>query len=183
MISQAALVLLASFAGAVLTGLIVTLIARGIGRKGAELTDGVLKISPNRTAIWMVVGIGTAITAFSAAMIVVNGSLAWAFVAVFGLAIAGFMALSLSTAHDVLWTHEFVEGPSQLFGPSLGLRRARIGWDELRRTGKTASGYWYIEGHDGQRIYWSYLYSGHPLFVTQLRTSRADIALPEDLQG
>ncbi|MFQ6547911.1 hypothetical protein AADZ90_008125 [Aestuariibius sp. 2305UL40-4] len=183
MIGHAALVLLASFAGAVLSAALVALIAHGIGRRDAELIDGTLRIYPNRTAIWVVVVIGIAITAGGAAIVMASSSLAGLLAALLGLAIAGFMALSLNPAHDVIWTYEFIEGPSQLFGPSLGLRRARLVWSDLFRSGKTASGYWYVEGRNGQRIYWSYLYSGHPMFLMQLRLSRPDLDLPDDLQG
>jgi hypothetical protein len=183
MIGQAALAFFVSFAVAIVGGVIAAVISRSVGRSDAELDGDILKISPNRTATWIVVIIGIGIAAFAAAMIVIQQDVIWFLLGLFGLVIAGFMALSLSPAHDVIWTYDIIKGPCQLFGPSLGLRRATLRWDELVKIGKTASGYWFIEDHNGQRIYWSYLYSGHPMFLMQIRMTRSDIDVPEDLRG
>ena len=43
-----------------------------------------------------------------------------------------------------------------------------IPWGDIRRTGKTATGYWYVEAEDGRRVYWSYLYKGYGAFVQAL---------------
>jgi hypothetical protein len=90
-------------------------------------------------------------------------------VACMGAAIAGFMAPSLIHVHDVQWTADVVEGPSRLFGPTLGAARTSIAWHEIARTGVTGTGYWYVEARDGRRVYWSYLYKGNEALAAAIR--------------
>jgi len=78
-----------------------------------------------------------------------------------GLAIAAFMAPSLTHIHDVQWTGDVIEGPSRLFGPTLGRPRTTIAWHDVVRIGSTVTGYWYVEAGDRRRVYWSYLYKGN----------------------
>lgn len=99
-----------------------------------------------------------------------------------GLACAGFMAPSLTDFHRVRWTAEGVEGPSRMFGPTLGIARAEIAWREVAMTGKTITGYWFIQADDGRRIYWSYLYRGFGAFVASLVAHCPNVELPEDLR-
>ena len=101
-----------------------------------------------------------------------------AFLAI-GLAIAGFMAPSLTDLHAVRWNADGVEGPSSLFGLTLGLRRTRIAWTDIARAGDTATGYWYIETADGRRVYWSYLYRDWRSFRDQLRRQKPNLELPQ----
>ena len=86
-----------------------------------------------------------------------------------GLAMGGFMAPSLTHAHDVTWNRDHVEGPSHLFGLTLGWKRHRIAWRDIEKTGKTFTGYDYLETRDGRRIYWSFLYPGFRAFENTLR--------------
>lgn len=99
-----------------------------------------------------------------------------------GLACAGFMAPSLTDLHIVHWTAEGVEGPSRMFGPTLGLARSAITWRELAATGKTITGYRFIQADDGRRIYWSYLYRGSGAFVAALLAHCPNLELPDDLR-
>jgi hypothetical protein len=86
-----------------------------------------------------------------------NGGWAAAAAALFGAAIAGFMAPSVTSIHAVRWNGEGIEGPARMFGPTLGTARTEIAWSDIVRTGKTVTGYWYVESGDGRRVYWSYL--------------------------
>lgn len=99
-----------------------------------------------------------------------------------GLAIAGFMAPSLTDLHIVHWTNLSAEGPSRMFGPTLGLSRTEIAWADVVKTGKTITGYWFIQANDGRRIYGSYLYKGYGAFVAAISSHRPDMQLPEDLR-
>ncbi len=56
-----------------------------------------------------------------------------------------------------------------MFGPTLGAARTEIAWSEIAKTGKTITGYWYVESGDGRRVYWSYLYKGYGALVLALR--------------
>jgi hypothetical protein len=98
--------------------------------------------------------------------------------AVLGLCVAGFMSPSLTTVHTVSWDTEAIEGPSNLFGPTLGLRRTKILWDDIARTGTTITGHWFVESRDGRRVYWSFLYKGHGVLTAYLRARRPDLKLP-----
>jgi hypothetical protein len=100
---------------------------------------------------------------------------------VFGATMAGFMAPSLTSVHAVRWDEIGIEGPCSLFGLTLGTRRTRMRWAEIARTGKTATGYWYVESRDGRRDYWSFLYTGYAALVKVLRKHRADLTLIDDL--
>jgi hypothetical protein len=97
---------------------------------------------------------------------------------VLGLVVAGFMAPSLTTLHNVTWTDEFLDGPSRLFGPSLGRARAKIAWGDIVGAGTTLTSYWYVESRDGRRVYWSYLYKGFGSLTEQLRARCPSLALP-----
>jgi hypothetical protein len=98
--------------------------------------------------------------------------------AVLGLCVAGFMSPSLTSVHKVTWEEEGIEGPSNLFGPTLGLRRTKIGWGDIARAGTTITGYWFVESSDGRRVYWSYLYKGHGVLAAYLHAKRPDLTLP-----
>ena len=99
-----------------------------------------------------------------------------------GSACAGFMAPSLTNLHNVRWNAAGLEGPSRTFGPTLGLTRATLRWSELTRTGKTSTGYWYVEAKSGGRVYWSYLYKGCAHLAQSLRQHCPELALPSDMR-
>jgi hypothetical protein len=93
-----------------------------------------------------------------------------------GLAVAAFMAPSLTSIHAVAWNDEGVSGPSSRFGPTLGLSKAHIRWDEIARVGRTLTGYWFVEATDGRRVYWSYLYKGYGAFDKALHAHCPSLA-------
>ncbi len=98
-----------------------------------------------------------------------------------GLAIAGFMAPSLTNLHNVQWTTLGVNGPARMFGPTLGLSRTEIAWRDIVTAGKTITGYWFVQAADGRRIYWSYLYKGYGAFVSAIKAHCPTLSLPADL--
>jgi len=100
----------------------------------------------------------------------------------FGLAIAGFMAPSLTDAYNVSWTSQAIQGPSRLFGLALGTKRTTIAWRDIRKSGITSTRYWYVEASDGRRVYWSYLYPGYAALTVALRHHCPQLALPRDMR-
>lgn len=98
----------------------------------------------------------------------------------FGVAMAGFMAPSLTNMHAVNWDTTGIEGPSKTLGLTLGSARASLVWRVLVGSGKTASGYWYVEASDGQRVYWSYLCRGHGALTAAIKEHSPNLTLPED---
>jgi hypothetical protein len=98
-------------------------------------------------------------------------------VALLGAAVSIFMAPSLTHIHDVNWNPETIEGPSNLFGLTLGKKRTAIAWPEIIKTGITPTSYWYVETADGRRIYWSYLYKGYGALTNFIRAKRPDLKL------
>jgi hypothetical protein len=98
-----------------------------------------------------------------------------------GATVTGFMAPSLTSVHAVSWDEFGIEGPCSLFGLTLGTRRTLVRWAEIARTGKIATGYWFVESQDGRRVYWSYLYTGHGVLLRALGRARADLTPIDDL--
>jgi hypothetical protein len=147
---------------AILTAAVLALIRRLLRQATPIALDAVSgSIRPEKitAAFTVVVGAGMAI---GGTVGVLSGSGGWgAALALVGLAIAGFMAPSLTSLHTVNWGADGIEGPSRLFGPTLGVARTRIAWSEIARTGSTSTGFWYVETNDKRRVYWSYLYKGH----------------------
>ncbi|HWC64406.1 MAG TPA: hypothetical protein VG501_12330 [Rhizomicrobium sp.] len=140
-------------------------------------------IAPEKwSAIFTVAG-GLLFLALGVATIIAGGLPVGLAAVAMGAAIAGFMAPSLTNAHVVHWTRDYVEGPARMFGPTLGAARTRINWDDIVRTGKTITGYWFIETADRRRIYWSYLYKGYGAFVRRLHARCPALVLPGDLDS
>ena len=181
--------------GAFLIGLMAAAIRKG-RPKALDGESGV--ISPERISAAMTVLFGAGLAAGGAVLTwdglrrgapvgveVLSGLCC----ALGGSACAGFMAPSLTNLHNVCWTAAGVcwtaaglEGPSRTFGPTLGLTRATLRWSELTRTGKTSTGYWYVEAKSGGRVYWSYLYKGCAHLAQSLRQHCPELALPSDMR-
>lgn len=126
-------------------------------------------IAPGKLSAWLTVIIGSIMVVGGVLLLFVPDALGVALgLIAMGGAIAGFMSPSLTSMHDLNWTDTHVEGPSNLFGPTLGKRRTTINWTDITKTGTTATSYTYIESNDGRRIYWSYLYRGHGVFEDTL---------------
>ena len=168
---------LARIAAIVIVTGAVTVVPRWLGMrsKPARLADGGGRITPGKISAVIVVILGLL---FSAAGCVGlwSGDLAiGSFILVTGAALALFMAPSLTHWHDVIWTEAMIEGPSRMFGPTLGRARTQIRWDEIARTGSTVTGYSFVETPDRRRIYWSYLYRGFAVFEERLQLHRPDL--------
>lgn len=164
--------------------ILIGLLSRGIGRsrpKLEEADEGA--IAPERLSAAFTVLFGLLFLAGGIVAVLAGGpGLLYGGPAIaVGVLIAGFMAPSLTDLHIVRWTPEGVEGPSSMFGLTLGIRRTMIPWPDIRRTGKTATGYWYVENQDHRRVYWSYLYKGHDSFAKALKEQCPSLALPGDL--
>jgi hypothetical protein len=156
---------------AALTAAVLTLLAKFIrsGRPAAlDEVSGTITSEKISTCVTVVVGTGMAIAGGWAALTNHGG---WGAVAVagMGVAIMGFMAPSLTHVHDVQWAANAIEGPSRLFGPTLGAARTSIAWHDIARTGATVTGYWYVEARDGRRVYWSYLYKGNEALAAAIQ--------------
>jgi hypothetical protein len=146
------------------TAVVLGMLARVIrSRKPLVELNGISgTITPEKiSAVFTVVGGGAmaagGLGAFVAGTVDGTGLV----VAFIGLAIAGFMAPSLTHMHDVHWSERMIAGPARTFGPTLGLARATITWGDVVRTGSTMTGYRYVETLDGRRVYWSFLYKGN----------------------
>ncbi len=173
----------------ILAGAILWLIARWL-RKAKPLVVSDQDhgtIAPDKVTAWLTVlaglgmagagGVGVVALIQDAHPTLGHWLIALAIVAL-GLTIAGFMAPSLTSFHRVRWTDASIEGPAETFGLTLGLRRCRIAWAEIARTGLTATGYWYVEARDGRRVFWSYLYRGNGALLAALAKHRPDVKTP-----
>lgn len=168
---------------ALITVLLIGLLSRAIARgrpKSKQADAGA--IAPERlSAIFTVLfGLGLFVVGVVAVLAGGQGLLGGAAAIAVGAVIGGFMAPSLTDLHIVRWTAEGVEGPSKTFGLTLGIKRTMIRWRDIRRTGKTMTGYWYVESEDRRRVYWSYLYKGYGAFVKALTEHCPALALPKD---
>ena len=167
---------------AVITGLVVfcwTRINRDKPARAETLNSGT--IVPGKTSAVIVTLFGIAIAVAGIALVLDNATFSGLACLIVGLALSIFMGLSLTHYHDLTWSSAGITGASKLFGPSLGVVRVSMRWDEVVAAGKTATSYWFIQSADGRRIYWSYLYPGYGRFVDRLKGQRPDIALPDDL--
>ena len=182
----------ASVIGVGATAGILALLAWGIGRSRPKAYDAQSgTISPERISAAVTVTVGAAMAIGGATYlwsVLKAGRVApadWSGalgLLLLGLAVGGFMSPSLTNIHNVSWTPAGLNGPSKLFGPTLGLKRETLSWAELIRTGKTATGYWYVEARNGRRIYWSYLYKGCRRLTEALRSRCPELALPPDMR-
>jgi hypothetical protein len=153
---------------AVILGGLATLLRRG---RPTALVGAAGTIRPEFwSALFTVLGGLAMFVAAAWASVYGNGGWAAVGVAVLGIAIAGFMAPSLTAIHAIHWNEYGIEGPSKMFGPTLGSARTEIAWSELVKTGKTITGYWFVESSDGRRIYWSYLYKGYGALIAALQS-------------
>lgn len=150
--------------------------ARPLKNSGAAGT-----ISPGKLSAAIVTLLGM-VGAFFGIGLLINGSALTGLICLFiGAPLAAFMSPSLTHTHDVSWNDVQATGPCKLFGLTLGRSRTSISWNAVVSTGKTASGYWFIESDDGRRIYWSYLYPGYGRFVEKLQAERPEISLQSDM--
>lgn len=144
-------------------------------------TETACTISPGKLSASVITFLGV-VGAFFGIWLVTNGSIPVGFICFFiGAALAVFMSPSLTHTHDVSWNDGEVTGPCKRLGLTLGRSRTSIPWHAITSTGKTSSGYWFIEAGDGRRIYWSYLYPGYGRFVEELEAKRPEISLPSDI--
>lgn len=152
------------------TAVVLAVMAR-LMRSGAplQLEGGLGTITPEKGSAVLTVVAGAAMSIGGlAAFLVGTADTAALVLACMGLAIGGFMSPSLTHVHDVHWSEDVIEGPSRMFGPTLGLARTTIAWSDVVRTGSTITGYWYVEALDGRRVYWSYLYKGNAMLEAAL---------------
>lgn len=142
-------------------------------------------IRPERWSAWITIIVGLCMVVLAFWLLLTANDLSALGLAVpaalMGLAIAGFMAPSVTSIHSVHWNEVGIEGPSATFGPTLGTKRTMISWAQIERTGKTSTGYWFVETVDNRRIYWSYLYAGNALLSEAIRRHRPSLRLPGDM--
>lgn len=161
---------------ALLVGLLTALLIGGLARlirggKPATLDQAVGTIQPERWSAWITIIVGALIFVGGLWFSIQSGG-GWgaAAMALIGATIAGFMAPSATSIHAVHWDNEGIEGPSDLFGLTLGLARTKIAWGDIVSTGSTVTSYWYVEATDGRRVYWSFLYKGYGALLAALET-------------
>lgn len=58
---------------------------------------------------------------------------------------------------QVSWNEQGISGPTA----SLGFGRREVSWANITRAGTSISGCYFLEDHEGGRVYWSYAYVGH----------------------
>lgn len=167
---------------AVLTATLLSVLARFIRIGRPVALDGLSgTITPEKISAYLTVIFGAAMAIAGAYFFFMgrgDADVAAILVACLGIAIAGFMAPSLTHIHDVRWTANFIEGPSKLFGPTLGTVRTTITWPDIMRTGATFTGYWYVESHDRRRVYWSYLYKGNEALAIVIQMKCKGLKVP-----
>ena len=81
----------------------------------------------------------------------------------------------LSPALDLVWDKDGVSGPTQVWGPFIGLKRATLRWDEIAGLGSNMASYAYLEGRDGTRVYWTEQHRDHQTFFRALQRRRPDL--------
>jgi hypothetical protein len=161
-------------------GLLITSARRG-KPTAADQAGGTLR--PDKVSAWVTIIVGLGIVGLGVTGVIFVPSF-WPVALIcilLGGALAGFMFPSIMAIHAVHWTNGYIDGPSETFGPTLGIARTRIAWPEIVRTGKTGSSYWYVEASDGRRIYWSFLHKGYGALTEAIRTHCPHLSLPADM--
>jgi len=138
-------------------------------------------IRPNRLSAWVIILVGASMMAGAAWLALSAEDWSALPLALLGIALAGFTAPSVTSIHSVSWDEIGIEGPSTTFGLTLGANRTSIPWEQIERTGKTATGYWFIQATDKKRIYWSYLYGGYGRLAEALQQRCPALSLPNDM--
>jgi hypothetical protein len=159
---------------------VILLLARMLRKAAPSIADDTAgAIEPEKSTAWMTIVAGCLLwlAGLYGILFRAGGLMAFAGI-ILGLCVAGFMAPSLTSVHRVTWEEEAVEGPSNLFGLTLGLRRTRILWHDIARAGTTMTGYWFVESLDGRRVYWSFLHKGYGALIAFLHEKRPDLRLP-----
>jgi hypothetical protein len=170
-----------SVVAAVATPLVISMLSGAIGKgRPASLAQGTGTISPEKISAALTVAVGAAFVVGGVAALAAGLLPMAAISLVLGACLAGFMAPSLTHVHDVSWDMEGIEGPSKLFGPTLGLKRDRIVWSDIATTGTTTTSYWFVETVDGRRVYWSYLYKGYGALLEALEKHRPGLLQVEE---
>jgi len=158
---------------ALFTVLITGLISvYGKYQKPKAITESSGRLTPGKTSAWITIIAGLAMAVSSLAFfiyVLISGEdytqHSWTLATfLVGAMISGFMLPSLFSIHDIIWDEEGVEGAKSTFGPTLGWKRHKIEWEDIIKRGETATQYWYLETHNKQRVYWSYLYPGYGEF-------------------
>ena len=163
-----------------LTAALLSVLAKFIrSSRPAALDDVSGTISPDKISACVTVIVGTGM-AIAGGWALLRGQSSWVPIAIMcvGVAIAVFMAPSLTHVHDVQWTAKVIDGPSRLFGPTLGTARTTIDWHDVVRTGATVTGYWYVETRDRRRVYWSFLYRGNEALAAVVRMRCTALQVP-----
>jgi hypothetical protein len=133
-----------------------------------EVQSGTIRPPHLRAWIGTLFGILMLLVALWAAIISHNGDVA-AGVAFLGVVFVGASAPQVAWDHKVRWSPKGIEGPATMFGLTLGPTRTEIAWSDIIRTGRTHTGYWYVESRDGRRVYWSYLCVGYEALAQELQ--------------
>ena len=89
-------------------------------------------------------------------------------VSAMGFAFVGLILPSLTKWHEVIWDEDSVEGPNELFGPTVWFSRTKINWSDVALRGQTFTLYHYVETHNGDRVYYSPYSTGLDDFEIQL---------------
>lgn len=137
------------------------------------------RIVIDRRMVWAAL-LSVPLLAFVGVMATRQGS-GWIGVPVLLLAVFGGIGVlpGLSARLDLEWDDGGVAGPCQVWGPYIGLKRARIGWDEMVAIGGTGAGYAWLGAGDGRRVYWTEQHRGHERFARAIRQRRPDLLPPD----
>jgi hypothetical protein len=175
--------ILGTFCAAIVTAAIGYWFRRALRSSGPFVLDGDSgAIRPDRWSGWFITLIGLLMACLSIWAAFTSPFGAFASVGVvLGLTLAAFMSPSVTSIHAVNWNLDRLEGPATLFGWTLGASRTAIEWTDIVASGKTSTGYWYVEAADGRRVHWSYLYPGYPQLTAAIRARCPNLPLPEDM--
>lgn len=135
---------------------------------GEETPSGTIRPPLLRAWFGTLFGSTILLVALWAAIVDNNADVA-AGMAFLGIVFVGASAPQIAWDHKVRWNQKGIEGPAKMFGLTLGSTRTEIAWSDIVRTGRTPTGYWYVESGDGRRVYWSYLCEGYEALTRELR--------------
>lgn len=71
------------------------------------------------------------------------------------------------------WDERGVEGLSSRFG----VGRRTVSWNAIAKTGVSGGGYYFVQDHRSDRVYWSYCYIGHWRLWEVMLQKRPDLEI------
>lgn len=169
-----------------MTGLLTSLLISGamwlIERAPPEEYDGVTgRIKMNRVLILLLAAVPLALTVTALHRYVTFIAHPYTLLIALGCFALGWCILVwIKADYDVVWTAHGLTGPTSYGVWPFGPTRAAIAYPDITDVGIDWAGSFYVANAQGQRIRWSWCYSGYAGPACAIEDARPDLFPDED---